>query len=192
MSSEFELSMNQGKVWADLVIPNLVSTFWSGAELFRVEQDDHPACQLLDKYSGIDYLVQHKDALIGLSARIQGHRFYDFAIKLFNSPTFTIRRFREGPGYKVGSEYSKTLEAINRGGITAAYQLHAYVDVDKGIPNTITALGLAQRITLFKWIQHNPELCEYFTTQDVKRNQRQGFAAVPFNLLPDDILVYQQ
>lgn len=174
--------MAQAKLWAAVAVPIIVQSCWRGAAIYRVEDEQHPACVLLDRTCGIDWLVEYRGLVKGLSVRCQARRWERKA-------TFTIRDQRIGRGYSCDSELEKTIEAERTGAITAAYQLHAYMDVDEGPADAVVRWGLAKRVALFQWIKEHPEQCGSSQTQDYRRQQIQTFPYVRFSVLPTTILV---
>jgi hypothetical protein len=189
LSVEVRQSMNQAEQWARIAIPASIQRLWPGAKIYRVEDQQHPACKLLDTACGIDWLVEYKGLVKGLSVRCQAQRTYTYCMSQWGVPTFTIRNQRIGQGYVFDSELSKTIEAEQRGAITAAYQLHAYMDVDRGDATSAVAWGLARRVALFRWAKDNLAECHDRSTEDIGRGQQQTFIAVPFNILPRTVLV---
>lgn len=192
MQNEVQSSMNKAEQWAAIAIPIVVQCLWPGAVIYRTEDQSHPACQLLDQACGIDYLIEHQGLVKGLSVRCQKHHDYEYCMRNWQSPTFTVRNQRIGQHYIYESELEKTIEAERRGAITAAYQLHAYVDVDDGPAHTVVAWGVAKRVLLFEWIKahkDDPAICPCRAARDNGRDQTQTFFCPPFSHLPTDILV---
>ena len=188
LQNEVQASIRKAEQWAPLAIRQSVQRVWPGARVHRVEDETHPACILLDRTCGIDWLVEYQGFVKGLSVRCQKFDDYRYCLWVFGSPTFTIRRLRVGQGYAVQSELDKTIQAEQRGAITAAYQLHAYMNVNDGPATHAVAWGLARRVPLFKWAIANEHLCASRSTSDAMRRQQQIFLAVPFNVLAPDVL----
>lgn len=187
MYAEVRQSMNKGKRWASIAVPFAVQRCWPGATVHRVEDEDHPACKLLDTTCGIDWLIEHRGMVRGLSVRCQARRYLTYGVERWDSPTFTIRRDREGGSYTIESELKKTIDAVIRGAITAAYHLHAYMDVDEGPASTVLAFGMALRAPLFYYALNHAVIEK--TAHDLQRGQAQNFIAIPFSQLTNDILV---
>jgi hypothetical protein len=95
-SSEVVHSMSLAKAWAKIAVPKVVGECWPGAKAYRVEDEDHPACKLLDRACGIDWLVEYKGVVKGLSVRCQKCADYRYCVNVLGSPTFTIRMRRIG------------------------------------------------------------------------------------------------
>lgn len=180
--------MRKAEQWAPLAIRQSVQCVWPGARVHRVEDESHPACLLLDQACGIDWLVEYQGFIKGLSVRCQKFSDYQYCCRVIGAPTFTIRNLRVGRGYTTQSELDKTIQAEQSGAITAAYQLHAYMNVNDGDATHAVAWGLARRVPLFQWVRANEDKCVHKKASDEIRRQQQLFIAVPFNVLPPDIL----
>lgn len=188
-SVEVATSMHQARQWASIAVPYAVQTLWPRATVHEVENNDHPVCTLLDTQSGIDWLVEYRGRVKGLSVRCQARWCYRYAKRAFRSPTFTVREKRISAHRTSISELEKTIQAVESGAITAVYQLHAYMDVDEGDATSVIAFGLVDRIGLFRWIMNHRDELVQKTTKDTQRKQTQQFLPIPFTSIPDTIFL---
>lgn len=178
---EVAASMRDSDQWTSVVLPFAMNRVWPGATWTKSEYDNSPSALMLDRDCGIDYLVKHERRVYGVSVRCQAWNHYANCVERYGDATFTIRDERIGSGYRVASELQKTMAAIESGAITAAYQLHGYVDALKN-ENATTCIGygLAQRVPLFQYV-HVPrhDVIEQ-KTHDKQRRQWQTFKAITF------------
>lgn len=182
MQAEVRHSMDDGHSWGEFAARRVVSSLWPNATILSCEDDRHPVPLVLDTSCGIDWLIRRGDIVKGLSVRAQRK---DYAHK----QTFTIRNKRGSGDSWAESELGKAIKAAESDGIIAAYQLHAYVDVNTGPATGLLAWGLACRAKLLRYVYDNRETLPQNSATDTLRGQIQTFYHVPFTDLPDDVLV---
>lgn len=185
MSREVFDSMERGKQWSRLVMPHVQSYMWPNGRLIDIEHDTHAVCRMLDVSSGIDYVIESDGSLFGVALRCQQYSYLSYCKRSFGAPTFTIRDKRIGRTYQAESELNKTIAAVERGAITAAYQVHAYMDKNE---TRVAACAIAHRIPLFRYaLLHASSM--WRETRDPQRGQTQRFAYIPWNRLSNDIMI---
>lgn len=177
MRAEIRKSAGRAKEWARVAVPLVVESVWPGAEIWRVEDEAHPVCKQLDMSCGIDWIVEFRGLVKGLSVRCQAYTGFE---------TFTVRAQRTGPGYSHESELGKALRAAASGAFTAQYQLHAYMSRDG---QTVVAWGLAHRVELFRLIERGAPGVRTNRAHDPEARQWQEFKFVEFKLVPSPIMV---
>lgn len=188
---EVAASMRDSDQWTSVVLPFAMNRVWPGATWTKSEYDSSPSAMMLDQDCGIDYLVKHERRIYGVSVRCQAWNHYATCFEKYGDATFTIRDERIGSSYRITSELQKTLIAIDSGAITAAYQLHGYVDALKGEQaTTCIGYGLAQREPLFRYLRHQRPDVDEKKTFDKMRRQWQTFKAITFTRVEEmDALV---
>lgn len=179
ISPEVERDMKRGREWGIFGVNALRDLRWPGGCVIPVEGNPHPLCKTLDRDSGIDYIISHEGLNYGISSRAQAKMYR-------HRNTFTIRRERVGSTYVVPSELLKTVRAIERGAITAAYQFHCYVDVEKDQwpgtpPRALMSWGLAARVPLFRYMADHWQEFENNSASDAERGQDQMFVHPRFD-----------
>lgn len=182
MQAEVRDSMDNGHSWGELAVRRVVGDIWPSAQIISCEDDRHPVPLALDTSCGIDWLVVCGGIVKGVSVRAQR---LDYARK----QTFTIRNRRHNNDSWSDSELGKAIKAAESDGIIAAYQLHAYVDVNTGAASNLACWGLAKRAELLRYVYDNKDTLPQKSAADKQRGQMQTFYYVPFIGLPDDVLV---
>lgn len=189
ISSEVQNSMNVARQWASIAVPFVAKKTWGSVSYYEIEYQQHKACDILDMTCGIDWLIERQGVVKGVAVRCQKQKDCAYTISKLGSPTFTIRQQRIGQNYQLDSEYAKTLLAVQRGAITAAYQVHAYMNANDDTADCVVAYGVADRVKLYTWLAENPGAIGMNKTQDPQRQQTQVFGFVRFCDIPKDILI---
>lgn len=131
----------QTKTAQDVLIDHLAQ---KGGRFYNIENSDNDMLQMLDKYSGIDMVREHKNnQLSGVALRIQYGQNYR---------TFTIRKKR-WTGTK--TEYEKRVEAIQNGYFYPRETIQAYFTTR----NNPELIGFAYVLTkdLYQFIDEYPD-----------------------------------
>lgn len=183
MQAEVCDSMGRGHSWGELAVRTIVGKLWPGATIYPCEKDAHPVAQLLDTSCGIDWLVVKGGIVKGISVRAQKRKYASWQ-------TFTIRDKRKTGASVADSELAKGLRAGESiAAVSAAYQLHAYVDVDEGPASSLVCWAIARRPELLRWIADNRDTLPQNEAEDIRRGQIQTFYYPGFLDLPDSTLV---
>lgn len=182
MHREVANSMGRGHSWGEFAVRKVFNSLWPGAVLHPCENDAHAIPKLLDTSCGIDWLAEHQGLVKGVSVRAQKHSY------AYNQ-TLTVRNSRQRGQNVKESELAKAIKAHEANALTAAYHLHAYVDVDDGPARDLVCWCLARRSELFRWIWENRPYLQQNHTEDVGRGQVQSFYYVRFEDIPDNALV---
>lgn len=187
LNNEVERSMSIAKDWGMFAVNKLRDEIWPGGVVMQHEKISNPISKKLDVCCGIDYTIEHNGLLYGLSVRVQSAKFAQ-------NNTFTVRTDRKGADYCVPSELFKTIMAVKKGAITAAYHYHAYVDCNADDwpnvkPTKLLSYGLVKRIPFFRWVWDNRFELLFNETEDKKRIQTQQFKCIPYSQVPQEYIV---
>ena len=166
---------------SEIVVPQWYSKIWPGCSIEEIDKLSHPLAKMLDVTSGIDKIIRTKTCLMGLSQRIQRK-----ACANWNSITVRqTRHYRNGSESK--SEFYKAIEAMEKGGLMAAYQSHIYMDGNTiGDCSKILDAIIVNRVAFFKWITNGQKIKSHSTKN--KYGTYQNFAYFYFGEIPKQIV----
>jgi len=163
-----------------VVVPKFYKVVWGNNAIIESDLQNNDLAKLLD-FSGIDKIVRVNDVIMGLSQRIQRQKYAKYK-------SITIRKQRISDYGVSNSEYQKTIDAIQVGGLVASYQSHVYVNGNDVDTSTDIEWGIiVDKVGLYKWMTANPKKLRFNMVSE--GNKTQTFYYVLGKDLPNEIII---